>query len=209
MSLSDRPAGNPARVALVVLLAAVFLAVIGASVGYIVAQAHRTTTGASRGGGGDNGGDNGGTGNGGNNNNGGTTPSTGGGGSTTTVRRACLDVTEKAAKDRGSPGGLVQLLYIDTALSEVWICRDSGGKLWYQGHRKSQAERNGGTREPFVEGENSLFLGTVERRGQTSYVATNVTDTGTTRYLVSEQELVIDNGAENQQHQQVEHAEIG
>jgi hypothetical protein len=209
MSVSDQSSRSPARIVLVVLLAAGFLAVIGASVGYIAAQRHSTTDAGANGDGDDGGNDGGSGGNGSGTDNANTTSPPGGGGSSTRAEpRPCLDVTEKAARDHGSPGGLVQLLYIDTALSEVWICRDSANKLWYQGHRKSTAERNGASREPLVDGENSLFLSTIERRGPTSYVATNVSNQGTTRYLVSEQELVIDNGPGNQQHQPVLHREV-
>jgi hypothetical protein len=73
---------------------------------------------------------------------------------------------------------LVQVLYIQTKLSEVWICRDDSGALYYQGHRFGKNDR--------------LFLTDVEQRGD-GYVATNATGDGTTVYRVSRQQLVIDN----------------
>src|SRR5688500_16172076 len=51
--------------------------------------------------------------------------------------KTCPSITERAARDAGSPGDLRQRLYIKTDESEVWICEDKGGKLWYQGHRLS------------------------------------------------------------------------
>jgi hypothetical protein len=96
--------------------------------------------------------------------------------------RPCPDFTEREVRKRfKSPGNLVQVLYIKTSGSEVWICEDSYGNYFYQGHRMSAAEAGGAAREPFGEG-NSLLLPTVEREADGSWVATNSVAGGVTRY---------------------------
>jgi hypothetical protein len=178
MSVSDRPAGGGGRAVLLTLLAVFFLAVIGSSVGYIAALRYNAAAEASE------------------------RPSNG---ATTTARRSpkppppeaiCPTATEQAAEAKGSPGSLRTVIYVRTDQSEAWVCRDSADKLWYQGHRRSAAEQRGGTREPFVDGDNSLFLTTVEHRGD-EYVATNKTNNGTTYYHVSAQSLTIENPGGN------------
>lgn len=81
-------------------------------------------------------------------------------------------------------GHLTLLLYLRTAGSEVWICADGNGALFYQGHR-------GGAGEDLVEGTNALFLTSVEKTDG-GYAATNKTGRGVTVYRVSEQRLVIE-----------------
>jgi hypothetical protein len=99
--------------------------------------------------------------------------------------KACPEHTEQLAKEHGSPGGLKQKLYIRTDQSEVWICIDSRGTLFYQGHR-------GAPGEDLVEGETALFLTDVETDGD-GYAATNNTGKNTTRYEVTPAKLVINN----------------
>jgi hypothetical protein len=72
---------------------------------------------------------------------------------------------------------LAQELYLQTAQSEVWICRDGGGGLYYQGHRYSD--------------ERWLFLTGVEQDGD-EYVATNPTGEAPTVYRVSPAGLKIE-----------------
>jgi hypothetical protein len=123
-----------------ILLAVLFLAGIGAGGGYALGNAsHRrqvkVATSASPG----------------------VSSSPSATGSATT---RCPASTEKQV----GKGNLVQVFYLSTGSngqsgsygSEVWICRDSGGRLWYQGHRKSQSEGPSGA--PLVEGVNSLLL---------------------------------------------------
>lgn len=121
-----------------------------------------------------------------------TTPA---GTASTTLGPDCPTLTEQGAKDAGSPGGLTQVLYIQTDPppgssssnqgSEVWICRDSAAKLWYQGHRR-------GFPFPSATSHDSLLLQDVTQTGDFAFTATNVTSAGTTRYLVSRTSLVID-----------------
>jgi hypothetical protein len=124
-----------------------------------------------------------------------TTPA---GSPSTTPGPACPTLTEQGAVATGSPGGLTQVLFIETDPppgssasnegSEVWICRDSAGKLWYQGHRR-------GFPFPSATSHDSLLLSTVEQTGELEFIATNVTATGTTRYHVSRTALVIEDTA--------------
>ena len=69
-----------------------------------------------------------------------------------------------------------------TANSEAWICRDSTGGLWYQGHRK------GGNIDSDQYG---ILLPDVEDAGNGTYVATNHTSEGVWKYLVSAKGLTI------------------
>jgi hypothetical protein len=189
MAASDQPARGAGRAVLLTLLAMVFLAVIGASVGYIAAV--RTNATAATG----NGNRNGHTGN---RNNRNPTPTRNVPGPPPEAQ--CPGATVQAAKDHGSPGGLIPMIWVETDKSEAWICRDSAGRLWYQGHSKSAAEQKGASREPFVEGKNSLFLTDVQTDGE-GYVATNNTDQGTTTFHVSRNVLLIvhsDGKKENQ-----------
>jgi hypothetical protein len=78
---------------------------------------------------------------------------------------------------------LTQLLYVRTALSEVWICADASGTLFYQGHAGQPGEQ-------LVDKVNALFLTDVEETGD-GYRARNTSDGTTTEYRVSRDELVI------------------
>ncbi|GIF70930.1 hypothetical protein Asi02nite_04480 [Asanoa siamensis] len=94
------------------------------------------------------------------------------------VRESCPAATEASAEATGSPGGLVEILFIRTDDDrQVWICRDTAGTLFYQGYV-------GPADGPFEEGKNALFLTTVEETGG-GYLATNRTDEGTTTYSVT------------------------
>jgi hypothetical protein len=73
---------------------------------------------------------------------------------------------------------LREALYIRTEDDkQVWICRDEAGTLFYQGYV-------GPADGDFIEGENALFLTTVEETGG-GYLATNKTNEGTTTYSVT------------------------
>jgi hypothetical protein len=89
---------------------------------------------------------------------------------------------------------LYELLYLLTARSEVWICKDAGGKLYYQGHSLTLGR-------DLIEGKTALFLKEVTTDPDVpgGFVATNVDNHGTTRYHVSPQQLVTEiNGKANQ-----------
>ncbi len=162
---APRWAGGRAVVA--VLLAVVFLTVIGSSVGYVLGSRVRDARSAGR-----------------------TTPD--GSDTDTPTGKPCPRATEQDAVRRfKSQGGLVQVLYVKTDASEVWICRDRLENLFYQGHVMSQAERGGGPREPFTD-NNSLILQTVNPDDKGGYVAENSSGTRTTRYRVSTTRLRIE-----------------
>jgi hypothetical protein len=106
-------------------------------------------------------------------------------------------------KDKfGSSGGLVQVFYLKTNASEVWICRDTDRALFYQGHTRSNAEQQGGPRPPLVDLKNSLLLKSVHPEGP-GWVADNADPggAGTTRYHVSADELVIERPSQDPEHQ--------
>jgi hypothetical protein len=110
--------------------------------------------------------------------------------------KPCLAETEALARQRaGSPGRLTQVMYIRTVGaqtgSEVWICRDSNGRLFYQGHRLSAEETAGAPREKLVEGDNALFLLDPVPDGVHRYIATNTDDGKSTTYTVTATTLTI------------------
>lgn len=79
---------------------------------------------------------------------------------------------------------LVQVHYLQTNLSEVWICRDSGGGLYFQGHRGGPEDR------PIqASGQDWLFLTDVKQKDEAGnvYVAVN----GAWTYVVSPELLKI------------------
>lgn len=168
------PASRP-RVVGPLLVALAFLAVIGASIGFVLGN-------WSGGDGGDDtaGGDTGasqGT---------GTdveetlTPEP----SPSPSATACPTYTaERAGKE------LTQVLYVRTERSEVWICVDGEEKLYYQGH-------SGQPGEQLIDGENAIFLTDVEPT-QYGYRARNTSGGSVTEYMVSSKELIIStpNGA--------------
>ena len=94
----------------------------------------------------------------------------------------CLAVTEAAAGSAGSPGGLVEIFYIRTEDDrQVWICRDTAGLIFYQGYI-------GPVGGDLVQGENALFLTTVQETAD-GYLATNDTATTRTTYHVTAESL--------------------
>lgn len=160
-----------------VLLAMLFLAIIGGTVGYLLgAQYNHKIANAADGGGGSGGGGQGGGGGGSGGGTGGATASpTLGGGTRCPQHTRTLAGTD-----------LIQLLYLETTQgSQVWICQSADGTLYYQGHRD-----NGNS--DFIEGQNALFLTDVHKEGD-EYVARNYNpnDGSTTEYHVTKQRLVI------------------
>ena len=104
--------------------------------------------------------------------------------------RSCPSVSERDAKRQGSPGGLTQVLHITTKQSEVWICRDTGSELWYQGHRL------GG---PLDSDEYGILIRHVQHDADSGvYTAINEDQNGRTRYLVDSSKLVIENEGKKQ-----------
>ena len=94
------------------------------------------------------------------------------------------DRCPRHTEDLANAGQLTQLLYLHTAESEVWVCADGGGTLYYQGH-------SGSPGEDLQEHVNALFLTDVQHEGGNGYVATNTDPKGpVTKYHVTPRRLV-------------------
>jgi hypothetical protein len=160
-----------------VLLAVIFLAIIGGSIGWVLGSRERAAAERAadeqvlpQGGAPTrqpavepvDGNDGGGT-------NGGERPVSGRG-------DGCPEETARLAADAGARGELSRALYARTDGAEVWICVDAAGRLFYQGHR-------GGPDDPLIEGKTSLFLTDVSAEGG-GYRAVNTTRDGVTTYAV-------------------------
>ncbi len=117
------------------------------------------------------------------------------------TRDPCPAFTVEAVKAAGRPGKLERVLYVDgsrpnTSGAEAWICQDSDGVLYYQGHNK-QGPANAAV------SDYTILLGTpitgsVTQNGST-YTATNPSRDGrVTQYVVSREKLtlVAPNGAQ-------------
>jgi hypothetical protein len=104
-------------------------------------------------------------------------------GTATDTGNRCLKHTEDLAK----AGPLTKILYLHTAQSEVWICRAGDGTLFYQGHKISAGDN-------LVEGSSALFLRTIQPEGGNGYVATNTDPNNghVTRYHVTKTKLIIE-----------------
>ncbi len=147
-----------------VLVAALFLAVIGGSVGLAVGLRDRDRDD--------------------------TTRTQGSGGTSQATQEEQVPATLPSDTVTGSPSAgaatvcqeqarrddLTEVLYLETQQSEVRICQDGGGLLYYVGHRLSD--------------ETWLVLNDVERRAE-EYVATNDSSDPPTVYRVSAARLVI------------------
>lgn len=94
--------------------------------------------------------------------------------------KRCLEHTEKLA---GRP--LTQVMYVRARNGsdwiESWICRDSAGKLYYQGHDGTPDDR------VLVEGDDALFLAEGVQAANGGYQAYNKD----TRYLVTRNRVYI------------------
>jgi hypothetical protein len=161
----DQPRRGSGGRIFAVFLAVLFLAVLGSSVGYLAGRQVQTHRQAQETGGDQTGGDQ----------TGGNTPAA----TDTTPSRLpgthCPDVSERDASTQ-----LVQVLYIKTQRSQVWICKDGGHKLWYQGHTGD---------DPQFTDNNSILLPDVKDSGDGTYTASNGSDG--TKYIVSRKSLVI------------------
>jgi hypothetical protein len=165
VSAFDEPQrGGAGRTVAAVLLALAVLAVLGGVFGYLLGNK------AKNNGGGDGG------------------PSAGPGQSTP-AGDPCPSFILNAARAKGAKAPLTLRLFMKTQKSEVWICADGGGRLWYQGHSIRQARYPD---ELPIEGVNGLLLGNVNGTDNGRYVAVNQDQNGRTTYTVSKDELVIE-----------------
>lgn len=104
----------------------------------------------------------------------------------------CPSVTENALRDLGVNHDLTVLLYVEAKArkagdsnAEVWICQNEDGVLIYQGHVLAGPLGNANVSLLLVDG----VKGTVVPLG-TGYLATNISGTRKTTYLVNREELV-------------------
>jgi hypothetical protein len=169
------------RVALPVLLAAVFLAVIGASAGVVAGRMSHASKLMTDGQGSGSGGAGSSTG-------AGKNPSTRASGS----HAASTGADCPAESAAGAHDTLTLVMYVEADAVEAWICRAAGnGQLWYQGHRKTTPDSRY-PQEAMVEGSNSLLLGGVVVLSSGRYEAVNTDSSGrVTRYDVSASQVVI------------------
>jgi hypothetical protein len=158
-------------VILQVLLAMVFLAMIGGSAGYLLGRQrqHRLASESASAPG---------------------TPDARGESPTPAAASSSPSASTKRCpahtEDLAGESPLTQVLYLrTTAGSSVWICRAPDGTLFYQGFTGTP----GGT---MTEGKDALFSNKVESEGAQGYVAT-YTDSKqqTTEYHVTPDQLVV------------------
>lgn len=168
MAREDGSARGSGRTVLAVLLAVVFLAVIGGSAGVILGmrevRANRFPNTPNL-------------------------PSTGAPRPTddnpAQFRKACPEPTVRAVVAKGGNGTLEVRRYLETELSQVWVCAGSDGQIWYQGHRKAAPDRRYPAAD-LIEGDNGLLL-PATAMPEDRYEAAN----GGTRYTVSPERLTI------------------
>ena len=96
----------------------------------------------------------------------------------------CPAHTRQLAAKNGAVGKLTAKFYLRTTRSHVWICADENGRLFYQGFRG----RLGAAQ--MVEGENALFLTDV-REDSDGCVAVNKAGGQVTTYRVTADRLVV------------------
>ena len=152
------------------VIATVFLTIIGMTAGFVLGERHRHTVPAAA-----------------------TTrtttttsepsrqspPATWPAGSTAT---ACPPETLRSAVELKFPEDLRQVLKIQTDNgTTVWICQDAAGRFYYQ-------SKTGGLDAPLIQGTNGLFLFQVTQAGVDDYVCT---DNLGTRIEVTRKQLVV------------------
>ena len=106
---------------------------------------------------------------------------------------SCPAFTATAVKNAGRTGDLKLVLYVDgtrdgTNGAEAWICQDSDGTLYYQGHNKDRPLTAATTDVSILIGPG--VRGSVARQGS-GFVATNPADGGTVQYVVTRETLTI------------------
>ncbi|GIF18879.1 hypothetical protein Ate02nite_16090 [Paractinoplanes tereljensis] len=143
------------------VIATVFLTIIGMTVGFLLGERHRDRVRASV-------------------QTGSETPTTDI--SSEPSGPLCPDETIRTADSLGLPSDLRQIFKIITDnRTVVWICQDGAGSLYYQSQTKSD-------QGPLVQGKNGLFLSQVNREGEDEYLAT--AENGT-QFVVNRQQLEV------------------
>jgi hypothetical protein len=148
-----------------VVIATVFLTIIGGTFGFMLGERHRDdggtpsagrTTGTQ----------------------GYTQPS-----SAEPTRLACPKEAIQFAAENQLPTDLTQIFKIITTKgTTVWICQDGAGSLYFQ-------SKTGGVDKPLVQGKNALFLSTVSQVGENEYEAVATVDGN--RFDVNRRQLVV------------------
>jgi hypothetical protein len=105
----------------------------------------------------------------------------------------CPAFTADAVRNAGRKGELQRVLYVDatrtgTRGAEAWICQDSDGTLYYQGHDKNGALTGATTDVSILLGAG--VRGTVARQG-VGFVATDPANDGNTQYIVNRETLTV------------------
>jgi hypothetical protein len=148
-----------------VVIATVFLTIIGMTAGFVLGERHRRTVNAST-----------------------ETPQTSATYAPTESTSApsgplCPEATRATAVKLGFSSDLRQVFRIVTDHDNVvWICADPDGNLYYQG-------KNGGVRTKMVEGKNALFLSQVIKQGEDEYQVIAPADR--TRFEINRKQLII------------------
>jgi hypothetical protein len=147
-----------------VVVASVFLAIIGLSVGLVMGTRAKDEARAGRLQ---------------------TSPTLAPAAPLTPAARQCRRETQDAAQRFNPSGTLVIVLRVRTATSEVWICQDSAGRMYYHANRD-------GAEAVWIEGKTALLLPDVVRHGDGYRVASAADGRGrTTTFDVNEQRLLI------------------
>jgi hypothetical protein len=81
------------------------------------------------------------------------------------ARPECRPETQRMGADAGATGTLRIALLLRTESAAVWICEDASGRFYYHANR-------GGERAPWLERETALFLPDVRHEGDGAYVVT-------------------------------------
>lgn len=146
-----------------VVIATVFLTIIGGTFGFMLGERHRKDGATPQ-----------------------ETSTTGPAGEPSSAapsEPACPDEAIQFAADNQLPTDLRQIFKIITVRgTTVWICRDGAGSLYFQ-------SKTGGVDKPLVQGKNALFLSTVSQVGEDEYVAVATVDGN--RFEVNRQQLVV------------------
>jgi hypothetical protein len=80
--------------------------------------------------------------------------------------KLCTSHTQAIAAQYGAQGELTIALKLQTDKSTIWICRDSAGALFYHANR-------GGEFADWQEGSTALFMSGVRASGDDQYVVTS------------------------------------
>jgi hypothetical protein len=172
-SPDDHPSGRGPRRPLFfpVVIAAVFLTIIGMSVGLVLGARAKDRTAA---------------------------PPTQAGPTqvqpSTPAAEPCRPETQAAARRHDPAGTLVIVLQIRTATSAVWICADEAGRMYYHANR-------GGVEAAWIEGQTALFLPDVVAYGDGYRATATDDQARVTTFDVSSERLLIthkDGREENQ-----------